>query len=141
MATNRPHGPDEYRQKTFKCRRNELICFKMKILEISKIANDILTIQFMTPDGQKRYYYDLRFINNFVKMNKWFYTNFRMMQVTFDARKIRSIGDDSDEHLLTPFNYNGLEMRVSCQGSFSWSNTDVGSLLTIKWMSNYLIKI
>ena len=88
----------------------------MKILEISQMANDILTIQFMTADEQKRYYYDLRFINNFVKMNKWFDTNFRTMQVTFDARKIRSIGGDSDKHLLTPFNYKGLEMRVSCQG-------------------------
>ena len=117
MATNRPHGPDEYRQKTFNCRPNEFIRFKIKIMEISQIANDILTIQFMTADGQKRYYYDLRFINNFVKMNKWFYTNFRTMQVTFDARKIRSIGGNSDKHLLTPFNYDGLEMRVSCQGS------------------------
>ena len=117
MATNRPHGPDEYRQKTFACRSNQFIRFKIKIMEISQMANDILTIQFMTADGQKRYYYDLRFINNFVKISKWFNTNFRMMQVTFDARKIRSIGSNSDKHLLTPFNYNGLEMRVSCQGN------------------------
>ena len=116
MATNRPHGPDEYRQKTFKCKPNEYIRFKLKILEISQMANDILTIQFMVDDSQKRYYYDLRFINQFIKMNKWFYTNFRIMQVTFDARKIRPIGGDADKHVLTPFTYNGLEMRVTCQG-------------------------
>ena len=80
------------------------------------MANDILTIQFMVDDSQKRYYYDLRFINQFIKMNKWFYTNFRRMQVTFDARKIRPIGGATDKHVLTPFTYNGLEMRVTCQG-------------------------
>ena len=118
MATNRPHGPDEFRQKIFRCRPGEFIRFKLKILEISQIANDILTIQFLTVNSQKRYYYDLRFINHFIKMNKWFYTNFPVMQVTFDARKIRPIGDDDDnKHVITPFNYNGLEMRVVCSAN------------------------
>ena len=116
MATNRPHGPEEYRQRTFKCRPNERIRFKLKILEVSQMVNDIITIQFMKSDTQKRCYYDLRFINHFIKMNDWFYTSFPIMQVTFDARKVRPIGGDSNKHILTPFRYNGLEMRVSCQG-------------------------
>ena len=116
MATNRPHGPEEYRQKTFKCQSNEHVRFKLKVLEVNQMANDIIIIQFLKSDIQKRYYYDLRFINHFIKMNDWFYTRFPIMRVTFDARKIRPIGSDSNKHVLTPFTYNGLEMRVSCQG-------------------------
>ena len=83
-------------------------------MEISQIANDILTIQFMTTESQKRYFYDLRFINHFVTINKWFTTNHPIMEVTFDARKIRPIGNYSNEHELTPFDYDGLEIRVQC---------------------------
>ena len=114
IATNVPHGPDEVRNKKFICRPNELVQFKIKTLEISQIANDILTIQFMTTESQKRYFYDLRFIKHFVTINKWFTTNHPIMEVTFDARKIRPIGTYSNEHELTPFDYDGLEIRVQC---------------------------
>ena len=48
IATNQPYGATEKWESTFVCEPKQFVQLKFESIDITKIANDILKIQFLT---------------------------------------------------------------------------------------------
>ena len=98
-------------------------------MDISEIAIDVLKIQLLTADLSKssqryrisqvyssepRDFYDLRYINHYIKLHKWYDTSYSAIQVTFNATKVRPIDNDEAGHKVQPLNYYGFRLQVKC---------------------------
>ena len=105
---------------------------KFDTMDFSQIALDILRIQLLTEDLsmpfessvfnkeilEPRDFYDLRYINHFVKKHKWFTTSYPAVRVLFDANNVRPFNKAADQN-IQPLNYYGLLLRLKCSSKFS----------------------
>ena len=62
---------------------------------------------------EPRDFYDLRYINHFIKLYKWYDTSYSAIQVTFNASKVQPL-DGNAGHKVQPLNYYGFRLQVQC---------------------------
>ena len=132
ISTHQPYQANEKWESTFSCGSDQFVEMKFDTMDFSQIALDILRIQLLTEDLsmpfeslvfnkeilEPRDFYDLRYINHFVKKYKWFTTSYPAVRVLFDANNVRPFNKAADQN-IQPLNYYGLLLRLKCSSKFS----------------------